>query len=188
MAIGEWLKMNTKMHPRKGNVGAIKTRIKSIFFILVGIAILSAMVLKIGAANIYQEFSKANPYLLAGAFFLTLLGFVIKIFRWGKLYPIAGQMDAWRIYLIGMAVNQTMPAGSGELTRAYIARSRLNVPVGETLAPVMIERLADTTFMLALSVGYLAFITVGNGYLLQLVMPSSILFAGYYLLLKPDYI
>ena len=146
------------------------------------------MVLKIGAGNIYQEFSKADPYLLAGAFFITLLGFVIKIYRWGKLYSVAGQMDAWRIYLIGMAVNQTMPAGSGELTRAYLARSRLNIPVGETLAPVMIERLADTTFMLALSVGYLAFITVGNGYLMQLIMPSSILFTGYYLLLKPDYI
>ncbi len=97
-------------------------------------------------------------------------------------------MNAWKVYLIGMAVNQTMPTGSGELTRAYIAKSKLNIPVEETLAPVMIERLADTTFIVGLSATGLTFLTFGNGYNLQMVIPFIILFLGYLLLLKPHFL
>lgn len=166
----------------------MKSKTKNILFILVGFAILAAMVFKIGAFNIYQEFSKVDPYLLFASFLLVLLSLFIKMYRWGKLYTIAERMDAWSIYIVGVAVNLTMPTGSGELTRAYIAKSKLNVPIGDTLAPVVIERMADTTFLLALSFAYLAFLTVGNGLIFKFVVPSIILFTGYYLLLKPIYI
>lgn len=163
-------------------------KMKNSIFLLIGCAILIVMIWKIGATNIYQEFLKADPYLLIGAFFMTLLALFIKAYRWSKLFVYTKEIDAWKIYIIGMAVNQTMPTGSGELTRAYIAKSKLNISISDTLVPVVIERLADTTFMIALSVAYLTFLTTGNGYILQLTIPLIILFSGYSLLLRPDFV
>ncbi len=161
---------------------------KNIVFLFIGCAILAGMIWKIGAKNIYLMALDADPFLLVSAFFFNLLAIFIKAHRWSKLFTLTKSMNSWKVYLIGMAVNQTMPTGSGELTRAYIAKSKLNIPVEETLAPVMIERLADTTFIVGMSATGLTFLTFGNGYNLQMVIPFIILFLGYLLLLKPHFL
>lgn len=162
-------------------------KIKNVIFLLIGCTIVITIIWKIGAINIYQEFLKADRFILIYAFFIILLSMTIKAYRWSKLFTSVKTIDAAKIYFIGMAINQIMPTGSGEVTRAYIARDKLNVPIGDTAAPIMIERLADTTLLIALSFVYIIYITKSES-ILQLAIPSATLFAGYSLLLRPNII
>lgn len=164
-----------------------QNNIRNIVFLLIGITILIGIIWKIGAANVYQEFLKADISFLTIAFFLLLSVIFIKAYRWNKLFLIDKQSDAWKIYLIGMAVNQTMPTGTGELARVLIAKNKFNIPTQRTLAPVIIERLADSTFIIALSIAYFTFISIGNGYLVQMIIPIMTLIFGYSLLLRPAF-
>lgn len=165
----------------------LKSDIKNIIFLSIGCTILIAIIWKIGVTNIYQEFLKADRYLLVYSFFIILLSVLIKAYRWGKLFTHTKMIYSCKIYFIGTAINQIMPTGSGEVIRSYIARDKLNIPIGETAAPIMIERLADTTFLIALSFIYITYMTKSD-HILQLAIPSVTLFAGYSLLLRPNII
>ena len=166
---------------------SLRSETKNIIFILIGCTIVTTIILKIGVINIYQEFLNADMDLLIYSFFIILLSVLIKAYRWSKLFVHVKVIDSCKIYFIGTAVNQIMPTGSGEVTRAYIARDKLNVPIGETAAPIMIERLADTTLLIALSFIYIAYVTKSD-YVLQLIIPFATIFAGYSLLLRPTII
>jgi len=163
-------------------------KIKNIIFPLFGCIIIVAMIWKIGIEKMSMEFLKVNLYFLGGAFLLSLLAIIIKLCRWNNLFRIAKTRDASGVYLIGMAVNQIMPIGFGEVTRAYVAKDRGGIPVGKTLAPVAIERIADVTFLVAMSIGCLTFLTFRNGYILQITITVLIILIGYFLLLKPHFI
>jgi len=146
------------------------------------------MIWKIGIGNFYTTLFKANLYLLLAAFFLSFLAIVNKLVRWSNLLREAKTIDAYKIYLIGQAVNAIAPIGTGELTRAYVAKTRLNIPVGKTLASAIIERVSDTTFLVALSVVCLTLLIPGNGYIWQIAIPILILLASYALLFNPHFL
>lgn len=165
-----------------------QSNIRNIILLLIGCTILIGIIWKIGIEKIYIEFLKVDKFLLVVTFFICLLAILIKAHRWNKLFDLARPTDAWKIYMIGMAVNQVLPTGSGELTRAYIARSRLKIPIEKTIVPVVIERIADTTFIVGMSLIGLIFITFGNEYNLGIVPPLMILFSGYFLLIKPNFL
>ena len=165
----------------------IKTRkfdIRNIIFLVIGCAIIVAMIWKIGIEKMSMEFLEVNLYFLVGAFLLSLLSIILKLCRWNNLFRIAKTRDASGVYLIGMAVNQIMPVGFGEVTRAYVAKDRVGIPVGKTLAPVAIERIADVTFLVAMSIGCLTFLTLREGYILQIALTILIISIGYFFLMK----
>lgn len=165
-----------------------KINLKNVIFLLIGCTIIVAMIWKIGIEKMSMEFLNVNLYFLIGAFLLSLLAIIIKLCRWNNLFRIAKTRDASGVYLIGMAVNQIMPVGFGEVTRAYVAKDRVGIPVGKTLAPVAIERIADVTFLVAMSIGCLTFLTLREGYILQITLIILIISIGYFFLLKPHFI
>ena len=165
-----------------------KINVKNIIFPLIGCTIIVATIWKIGIEKMSMEFLKVNLHFLVGAFLLSLLSIILKLCRWNNLFRIAKTRDASGVYLIGMAVNQIMPVGFGEVARAYVAKDRVGIPVGKTLAPVAIERIADVTFLVAMSIGCLTFLTFRNGYILQIVITILIISIGYFFLLKPHFI
>lgn len=164
------------------------SKIKYIASIAISGVIIVCMVWKIGIEYLYTTLLKADVYLLLIAFFLGILALVNKLVRWSNLFRETKFVDACKVYLIGQMVNVVAPIGIGELTRAYIAKTKLNIPAGKTLASAIIERVSDTTFLVALSVVCLTLLIPGNGYTWQIAIPILILFVAYTLLFNPHFL
>lgn len=161
-----------------------KIKLKNIILILVGGLILFAMVWKIGWSDLYKILLRVNPYLLVAALLFAVCTAIIKAVRWIYLFRDVKPSDACKVYFIGQAINQTLPTGSGELTRAYIGKSKLNVPTGKTLAYAIVERVADTTFLIAVSVIFFALVVSRGELWLYLILSGSVLASLYILILK----
>lgn len=162
-------------------------KLKELIWVLLGCLITLAMVWKVGWSQLYQSLLNVNPYFLVGAFFLDIGSVSLRAARWIYLFKEVKPSDACKVYFIGQAVNQILPTGSGELSRAYVSRARLSISMGKTLAYVTIERVADTTFLIAISAAFFVFFVDRGIYWLYLGFASLILAALYALILKSDY-
>jgi len=158
-------------------------------FLIIGIALFVAIVWKIGINNLATVLSEADKTLLTIAFLVSTLSLGVKIIRWNRLYNLPNMWDSSKIYCIGMAVNQIMPFGFGEISRAYIAKDRFHIPIGTTLVPIVIERMADFTFLVALLLGGIIFeFTSTSAYIIQIVTAIVFISVGYFIFLHPQFI
>lgn len=164
------------------------SKIRYIASIVISCTIILYMIWKVGIGDFYTTLLKANVYLLLIAFFLGILALFSKLVRWSTLFRETKIIDAYKVYLIGQMVNGVAPIGIGELTRAYVAKTKLNIPFGKTLTSAIIERISDTTFLVAMSVVCLTLLIPGNCYIWQMVIPIMILFMGYALLFNPHFL
>ena len=163
------------------------SRYKHVILLIIAIGIIAGMIWKVGIDDIYNKILECDPVLLIYAFLLGIFAIIVKIIRWFILYKEANFINSSKIYIVGQAINQVAPTGSGELARAYVAKSKLNIPVGATLAPAVIERIADITFLVGMAVTSISFLVDQNQYMWQLIIPIVILFIGYLLILKPNF-
>ena len=156
---------------------------------LIGCAIILAMMWNLGIEELRVSLLNANPRLLVAAFFIFFVTiYIFRIIRWLVMFNKAKPVEASKVMLVGLAVNQIAPIGTGDLSRAYIARKRLNISVGETLAPTVVERILDMTFLVIASVLFLFLLTTGNRYIWQIIIPIVLLIAGYGLLFNPRFL
>ncbi len=94
------------------------------------------------------------PY--AAAIALLLCSHFIKVLRWGLLTNSYNETRLSRLMSAlsaGFAVNFVLPFRAGELVRAYMASRRSNSGFFFYLATVVLERLLDVVFVLALFAG-----------------------------------
>lgn len=164
-------------------------KIKRVIPPLIGCAIILVMMWNLGKEELQASLLNANPYLLVVAFFILFVTiYIFRIIRWLMLFNKAKPVEASKVMLIGLAVNQIAPIGTGDLTRAYIAKKRLNLSIGETLASTVVERILDITFLVIASILFLFLLTTGNRYIWQIIIPIVLLIAGYGLLIKPQFL
>ena len=163
-------------------------RLRSFIFLLIGASIIGGLVYNIGLEEVANKLSDVDPFFFLLAFTLSLLTIVIKMTRWSGIFPEVRPVEAWKIYLIGQAINQGAPTGSGELTRALVAKSEFKVPVAKVLAPAMVERISDTTFLFSMTVLLLlVFFEDSPFYMFPIVGISFVVLSlGYYAILRPS--
>lgn len=161
-----------------------KIKLKNIILILLGISIILAMIWKVGLVELYKILLSMNPYFLLLAFLLAVSATLIKAVRWAYLFRDVRVNDACKVYFIGQAVNQILPTGSGELTRAYIGKSKFDVEFGKTLAYAAVERVADTTFLIAISAIFFALVASRSEFWLYLIFSVCLLAVLYILIFK----
>ncbi len=113
------------------------------------------MIRSIGISALVTGISNARPELLLTGGLCIFTVVLIKGTRWMFLFPYTSKANALRTYLLGQAVNEVAPIGSGELTRVVFAKDRFGVSPGATLAACTVERLADTTFLVLGSMAFL---------------------------------
>ncbi|MDT8436537.1 MAG: lysylphosphatidylglycerol synthase transmembrane domain-containing protein [Gemmatimonadota bacterium] len=117
----------------------------------VGLAVtvlLLAWVLRdVSPAGVWSEVRRAHAGWLLAAVCLATFSFVLRAARWGVLLePVhAGTRFGARFgsVCIGFAVNNLMPARLGEITRAYALTRREPVPLGASIASLVVERVLD---------------------------------------------
>ncbi|MHC1566658.1 MAG: lysylphosphatidylglycerol synthase transmembrane domain-containing protein [Candidatus Syntropharchaeia archaeon] len=158
--------------------------IKRLILLLIGLGIIGGMILKIGIKEVYNALLGADFHLLILAFFIYLFVVLIKSLRWVILFRSVNPLNACKVYFIGQAMNEIAPIGSGELTRAYIAKDRFEIFAGETIASATIERAADTSFI----VGVCGMFILFHGYegWMGIIVPAGILLALLLIILKPN--
>jgi len=161
-----------------------KNKLRILIPILIGCTILIGTVWKIGVTNVWSSISMCNPHFLVVAVIILSLSIILKSFRWVTLFIDVKTIDACKVYLIGQIVNEIAPIGVGEATRIYMAKSKFGIPAGKTTVLVVIERVADTTFLLAMAIPCLMMF-IGGIHPLQIAVPVVILLIGYTILLKP---
>ncbi|MEM3086819.1 MAG: lysylphosphatidylglycerol synthase transmembrane domain-containing protein [Halobacteria archaeon] len=109
---------------------------------------------------------------------------LLKALRWVLLLGRAP--GAARAYLVGQAVNQVAPTGTGEATRIYVGKARSGIPVKATLTAIVVERVADTGLLVlvtALAAGVALF---PRSSWPVLVVPVAILSGAVAVLLRPS--
>jgi uncharacterized protein (TIRG00374 family) len=153
----------------------------------VGFVIIGIMISFIGAENVIDEMSRADPVLVVLAVGIMLIILSVKMVRWWILLAEANFPNASRVYLIGQTMNLFAPIGTGEVMRAAIAKNKLGIKARETMAAVVIERIADITFLVAMSgIGVIFFVPGGAENYIFLLLLAAIIAVAFLLIVKPQ--
>lgn len=115
----------------------------------IGLAILAGLLARF-SWNSVAVATASVPFAFLGAAFASEAGTIfLKTLRWVLLLGRAP--GAARAYLIGQAMNQVAPAGTGEAARLYVGKVRSGIPVKSALTAIVAERVADTAFLVAVT-------------------------------------
>ena len=150
------------------------------FMLSIGIIVLAIMLYFIGAENVIEVMLEADPFLISISIVLMFFVLTLKLIRWWLLFQEANFKNSSKVYLIGQAMNLFAPMGTGEVTRAAIAKAKLGIRLRVTMAAVVIERISDITFLVAVaSVGIILFIP-GQENLIFMIILIAILCVNYF--------
>jgi uncharacterized protein (TIRG00374 family) len=149
---------------------------------LVGLVISAACVVLllrvVSPAEIGESLRAGNPMVLVPAIALYFAGAFVRSVRWKAL--LRGQaVGVWLLFktlVIGLMVNDLLPLRLGEVARVALLARNAAVPIGVSLASIVVERVFDgvaLTFLLAAGI----ILSGERGWLLQLAAGSTVLFA-----------
>ena len=116
---------------------------------------------------------------------LYTAGAWLRALRWGLLLPpgSASTGTLLRALLVGFTVNNLLPARLGEAARAFLLKQWANVPIGVTIASVVVERILDGLALAALLLLAIALLPSAPSYLLAVGLMVGGAFAAGALLL-----
>lgn len=123
---------------------------KTLFFLLISVAILLVMLYFVGIDQVISALKIAKIELIALAIAAQVFTYFLYTLRWQILNKVADMDVSIRellpMVLVGLAVNNITPSGrgGGEPVRAYILSNRKNYPMEETFATVVADRTLDT--------------------------------------------
>ena len=131
--------------------------------LVLAVITLIGLLLAVEPDEVAEAIQDVDLRLLVLAAFLYLVNLSLKAARWRVIVTTTGvrlsYRQALRLFLCGLAVNNTTPGGvGGEPVRALLLRHETKTPTGEGLATIFGERLMDLTILMALSVSGLWFL------------------------------
>ena len=94
-------------------------------------------------------------------FLATVIAFIIRVIRWQVMLSPTKKIGFNRVsssFLIGLTVNNILPARIGELVRAYVLGEKEKVSKSLIFATIILERILDTLSVFAF-LAYLLFIS-----------------------------
>ncbi|MDO5510499.1 MAG: lysylphosphatidylglycerol synthase transmembrane domain-containing protein [Weeksellaceae bacterium] len=127
--------------PRKNS-----TLITIILAVVLAIALIAWTIWDLDFSEIWQQLSRANPWLVAASFFMGLFGYFLRSERWKLLQkPIGYQVSSINTFIavcMNYFWNLIIPR-SGEVARCTTLYATEKVPVNKALGTVISERLLD---------------------------------------------
>lgn len=125
----------------------MRSRAKAILLLVGGLALVAALVLSVGLAEISRALSEATPAFLALALTSYAAFFVLRGIRWKLLFADASASIRVRsttsISAVGWLANSILPLRGGDVLRAALLARRENVTLGASAATVGLERILD---------------------------------------------
>lgn len=154
---------------------------------LVSIAAAAVLIWMIDVRQVLQAMSRLNLAYLAPIFMLSLISFGTRSAGWKTILP--GEISLWEVFLIvnaGYFLNTIFPFRLGEVGRAVMLK-----PAGfdfwEAVPTIILERLFDFIFAVALFLGALPFVlnvSRGGGYAASVAGMVGLGLLGLYLLVR----
>jgi uncharacterized protein (TIRG00374 family) len=97
------------------------------------------------ASQLTAALSAADWRLIVPAIVLYFIGVGLRSARWGLLLPehSVKTTTLFRALVVGFTVNNLLPLRMGEVARAYLLSRWCRIPVGSTVASLLVERVLD---------------------------------------------
>ncbi len=131
----------------------MKQRVTIAIGIVLSIVLLFYALRDVSVAELFEHLGDSNPWLLAAATIVATLTFTLRAIRWRVLLSPTGKEFAfgsrYAAVCIGFMMNNVLPARVGEFARAYSLSRIEPVGVSAVLASLVVERLLDSTVLLA---------------------------------------
>lgn len=145
---------------------------KLALLIVISIALISLMIFITDPQKMVEILGKTDVFLVFFVIVLYLLNGIVKVIRWKILVSSSGsQISFSKIYLfllIGLMINNTTPGRiGGEPVRAYLLRSRGDVPLGQGLSTIFVERVIDLIVLTSMAL-------IGIALIIPILLTSDI--------------
>ena len=130
----------------------------TIILLVVGVAIMLAMLYFIGLEDVLSALAMSNLYLVLLAIAVQLFTYILYTVRWQIINEAAGINKGIRellpMVMVSLAVNNLTPSGrgGGEPVRAYILSKKSEYHFKDTFATVVADRAMDTFPFLLLAI------------------------------------
>ena len=155
-------------------------------FLFLGILILIIAIQTIGIEEIPKAILTIPSHMIIFSVLLLIASFLLKIARWVNIYREIRPIDATKIFCIGQTTNLVAPLGTGEVTRAVIAKGKYRQRMGGILASALVEKVIEISFLVCVGIVYVVvFLPIGTFYL-QLVLPAILILLCYLAILRPS--
>ena len=158
----------------------IGTRLlRPILGVALSIACLALLARTVSPADVASRLREADAGVLAPAIALYFVGTLVRSVRWQALLGRRrlGLGLLFRTLVIGLMVNDLLPARVGELARALLLARNGSVPVGTSLASILVERVLDGLALTAF-LGASIVMVGADGWLVQLAGAAGVVFIG----------
>lgn len=140
------------------------SRFRLPIYALIGVAfgglLVWLLLRQIPSGDVRRTLASLDLRFILAAMFLYAVAIALRSWRWSILLSSGGRVRYAKVLLvliIGYAVNNLLPARLGELVRASLAKSRLQVSGSFSLGTIAIERTIDGLIVVGLlAVGFLA--------------------------------
>ncbi len=122
-----------------------KTKIITSF--ILGIILLSTLLLISGDKEIISQLSDVSLIFVILAACSVICSFLFRLWRWRVIYRtseyVVSRTSLFTSMMAGWLLNYLLPGRIGDISRAFILKGTDNIPIGLSLATVIIERIFD---------------------------------------------
>lgn len=132
-------------------------------------------------SDVWQDVQSANYWWLVPGVAVYFVGVWARTWRWDYMLRPLKHIPLGRLFpvvVIGYMGNNIYPFRAGEVLRSYVLRQREAVPMGASLATVIVERVFDGLVMLVFVFVALPFTPIpgDDGSIRTIVNTASVLF------------
>lgn len=127
----------------------------------------------------WQNAQNANYWWLIPSVAVYFVGVGVRTWRWDFMLRPLKKIPVARLFpvvVIGYMGNNIYPFRAGEVLRSYVLRRREGVPIGASLATVIVERVFDGLVMLVFVFAALPFAPIPGQLFQRTVIVASVAF------------
>jgi glycosyltransferase 2 family protein len=133
---------------------SVRGLVRTAFGIGISLACVFLLLRTVSIEEIGRSLSQGHPAWLIPAVGLYFVGTFIRSVRWRMLLPTHDLSVPllFRSLVIGLTVNDLLPGRLGEVARVFLLARHAAVPIGTSLASIVVERVLDGIALTAILV------------------------------------
>ncbi|MCP4415397.1 MAG: flippase-like domain-containing protein [Chloroflexi bacterium] len=156
-------------------------RLTVLFGVVVSAVFLWLALRGLALNDVWRDLQAANYWWLLPGVAVYFVAVWARTWRWDYMLRPLKHIPVRRLFpvvVIGYMGNNIYPFRAGEVLRSYVLRQRENVPMGASLATVIVERVFDGLVMLVFVFIALPFTPIpgDDGSIKNIVITASVLF------------
>ncbi len=151
-------------------VSSLRKAIRPVLGLVLSIISIGLVVRLIDGQALADALARADFRFIPPAIALYFLSAWLRSTRFKRLLGLGAGSEStvFQIFIIGLTVNNLLPFRLGEVTRTYLTGKWLGVPIGTSVAALIIERILDGVTLALFLAGGVLLIPNAPAYLLGL--------------------